>query len=143
MINPVNHSRTEIECSRYKVEPYVMAADVYAVPPNTGRGGWTWYTGAAGWLYRVGLESILGIRKEGGKLYVDPCIPSEWDKFEVTYSFENSTYIINISNPDKVNRGVKAITSDGQPCLHGYVELTGDGAEHKVNVVMGSVSIQR
>ena len=142
MINPINHSKTTIECSRYKVEPYVMAADVYALPPNTGRGGWTWYTGAAGWLYRVGLESILGIKKEGRKLYIDPCIPSEWDNFEATYLFENSTYIINVSNPARINQGVKAVALDGQPCTSGYVELVGDGRNHTINVVMGNASIQ-
>jgi cellobiose phosphorylase len=142
MINPVNHSRTSIECSRYKVEPYVMAADVYAVPPNTGRGGWTWYTGAAGWLYRVGLESLLGVRKEGNRLYMDPCIPPEWEKFEVEYTFENSMYQIEVANPDKVSTGIRGITVDGQPCPEGYVALTGDGLEHKVRIVMGNLNIQ-
>lgn len=138
MINPVNHSRTPVECSRYKLEPYVLAADVYAVPPNSGRGGWSWYTGAAGWLYRVGLENILGIKREGRRLYVNPCIPSDWDGFEVIYRFENSTYNISVVNPDKAASGIKSIVLDGKPCMGGFVDLVADGTEHRVNVVMGS-----
>jgi cyclic beta-1,2-glucan synthetase len=84
LLNPVNHSRTPTETERYKVEPYVVAADVYSVAPHVGRGGWTWYTGSAGWMYRAGVEGILGIRRDGDFLVVNPCIPDSWPGFEAT-----------------------------------------------------------
>src|SRR6185295_7499635 len=83
LLNPINHARTRADVERYKVEPYVIAADVYAEPPHVGRGGWTWYTGSAGWMYRAGLESILGIRVRGARLEIDPCIPGAWSGFSV------------------------------------------------------------
>ena len=81
MLNPINHARTRVDMHRYKVEPYVVAADVYAVSGHVGRGGWTWYTGSAGWMQRAGVESILGLRIEGDKLRLDPCIPASWPRF--------------------------------------------------------------
>ncbi|NLC68115.1 MAG: hypothetical protein GX754_04870 [Clostridiaceae bacterium] len=114
MINPINHSRTPIEIAQYKTEPYVLAADVYATPPNTGRGGWTWYTGAAGWMYRVGIEHILGIKKRGESLVIDPCIPSDWPEYSVVYKYGSSVYEIHVKNPEKTCRGVKYIIMDGE-----------------------------
>ena len=137
MINPINHSRTPIECSRYKVEPYVMAADVYAVHPNLGRGGWTWYTGAAGWMYRVGLEHILGVKKEGNNLVFDPCIPKNWGEYTVKYRFGTSMYNILVKNQQGVNKGVKSVAVDGNVCSDGKLMLLDDGGEHNVEVVMG------
>jgi len=137
MINPINHSRTQIEAARYKVEPYVMAADVYAVHPNLGRGGWTWYTGAAGWMYRVGLEHILGIKKRADKLVIDPCIPRSWPEFTVEYTFGHSVYKIRISNPDKINKGVKQVKLDGVVQDDKEIRLADDGRQHEVEVVMG------
>jgi len=96
LLNPINHSRTHIEYSRYKVEPYVMAADVYSVPPHTGRGGWTWYTGSAGWIYRVGFEYILGFKKRGETLEIDPCIPGKWTDFTIKYRYYDTDYIIEV-----------------------------------------------
>lgn len=112
-INPINHSRTSLECATYKVEPYVMAADVYAVAPHVGRGGWTWYTGASGWMYRVGLEHILGFKKEGDKLRIDPCIPKGWKEFKVVYRFKSAKYNIHVTNPNGVNQNVKQVIVDG------------------------------
>ena len=83
MINPVNHGKTSKEIAVYKVEPYVLAADVYAFSPHAGRGGWTWYTGSAGWLYRLIIESFLGLQQEGNKLKIVPCIPEEWESFKI------------------------------------------------------------
>ena len=83
LLNPINHSRTEQEARTYRVEPYVIAADVYSVPPHVGRGGWTWYTGSAGWMYRAGLEAILGVTREGSLLRIKPCVPATWDGFEI------------------------------------------------------------
>ncbi len=113
MINPINHSRTSIECTTYKVEPYVVAADVYTNPQHLGRGGWTWYTGSSGWMYRVGLEDILGFRVEKDKLFIDPCIPKDWEGFGIKYRYNNTEYNIEVKNPNKVNRGVNSIIVDG------------------------------
>ena len=98
MLNPVNHTRTSIEYSRYKGEPYVVAADVYGEKPHTGRGGWTWYTGAAGWLYKVGIENIIGFKKKGNKLYIEPCIPHNWSSFEIKYRTSGATYHIEVKD---------------------------------------------
>jgi cyclic beta-1,2-glucan synthetase len=92
LLNPVNHARNHADALRYRVEPYVVAADVYSVTPHVGRGGWTWYTGAAGWLYRAGIEAILGFRREGNKLRVKPCIPGDWSEFSVHYKFGSTRY---------------------------------------------------
>ena len=138
LINPINHTRTPIECANYKVEPYVMAADVYAVPPHIGRGGWTWYTGSSGWMYKVGLEYIIGFRKEGSKLFIDPCIPKDWDKYNIRYEFMETVYNIEVKNPYKVNKGVNYIKLDGNVLEEKYVLLFNDGVEHFVQVVLGS-----
>lgn len=137
MINPINHARTPMESSRYRVEPYVMAADVYAVHPNVGRGGWTWYTGAAGWMYRVGLEHILGIRKEENKILFNPCIPSTWKEYSIKYRFGAAVYEITIKNPEAVNKGVKSVSLDGKKLEEAVLPLTDDGLEHQVEVIMG------
>ena len=108
MINPINLSATRASSQRYKVEPYVMAADVYSQPPHTGRGGWSWYTGSAGWIYRAALEYILGVKKEGDNLVISPCIPRSWPGFEVSYKFGKTTYEIKVSNPEGVSRGLVA-----------------------------------
>lgn len=138
LINPINHARTPIELSRYRVEPYVMAADVLAVAPHAGRGGWSWYTGAAGWMYRVGIEHLLGIKKREGGLVLDPCIPARWKEFQVTYRLKTTVYEIVFSNPEGVNRGIRSILLDGTPLEPGQaIHLEEDGATHRVEVVMG------
>ncbi len=96
LLNPINHARTFEEVERYKVEPYVVAADVYSVPPHVGRGGWTWYTGSAGWMYRAGVEGILGISREREFLVIDPCIPDAWPGFEARVTVASTTYDIDI-----------------------------------------------
>lgn len=137
MINPINHTRTKTECQRYKTEPYVMSADVYAVDPNAGRGGWSWYTGTAGWMYRVGIEHILGIKKQNGLLIIDPCIPSTWDGYKVRIREGQSLYTINISNPQKVCRGVAKISVDGANHGVGPIQLIDDGKNHAIEVLLG------
>ncbi len=102
LLNPINHARTRADVHRYKVEPYVVAADIYAMPPHVGRGGWTWYTGSAAWMQRAGVESILGLRMEGGRLWIDPCIPKAWSGFEASIRHGSSRYEIRIENPDGV-----------------------------------------
>lgn len=137
LINPINHSRTPIECAKYKVEPYVVAADVYAVHPHVGRGGWTWYTGAGAWLYQVGLSSVLGISRRGDRLVVDPCIPQDWPEYTVTCHLSSASYKIIVKNPRQRNRGVKKIMVDGEEYQDNSFILVDDGKKHTVVVTMG------
>ena len=136
-LNPIRHAATPVDAARYKVEPYVVAADVYGVPPHTGRGGWTWYTGSAGWLYRVGLEAILGFDLRGDVLRLNPCIPASWPGFTITYRFRSTTYRVTVENPRGVERGVRTVTMDGDEQPAAVVPLRDDGQEHEVRVVMG------
>ena len=137
LLNPVNHSSTRAGLHKYKVEPYVAVGDVYAVPPHTGRGGWTWYTGSAGWMYRAGLESILGFKLHGEQLQVDPCIPRWWRDFEITYRRGRTTYRIKVENPLGVSRGVATVELDGALQTSDEIPLSDDGQTHNVRVVMG------
>jgi len=134
LLNPINHALTPKESQRYKVEPYVVAADVYGVAPHNGRGGWTWYTGAAGWMYRAGVEGILGIRREGEWLIVDPCISSHWPAFEATITLGETRYAIRVENPGQANRGIQHARLDEGllDCMNGYVRLALDGGQHQV-----------
>ncbi len=136
MINPINHARTKNESMTYKVEPYVMAADVYAVYPNEGRGGWTWYTGAAGWMYRIGLDHLLGIKKQGNSILLDPCIPQNMSEYSVRYVYGSSVYNITVKNPGRKNRIVHTITIDGKTTETNRIELVDDGRTHEVEAVM-------
>jgi cyclic beta-1,2-glucan synthetase len=143
MLNPINRSRTRAAVHRYKVEPYVVCADVYSQLPHVGRGGWTWYTGSAGWMYRAGLEWILGFRLQGTTLLLDPCVPKTWPHFEIKYRHHSSRYEITVENPDGVSRGIATWAIDGvaqPPPLPGgsaHVGLVDDGATHQVRVVLG------
>ena len=137
MLNPINHGRTPADIARYKTEPYVMAGDVYARPPHAGRGGWSWYTGSAGWMYRAGLESILGLRRRGETFVIDPCIPSSWPEFGIVWRFLDSRYEITVGNPSRLCRGVAAATLDGARVDAGAIPLVNDGATHTVQIVLG------
>jgi cyclic beta-1,2-glucan synthetase len=138
LLNPIHHASRRADVHRYKVEPYAVAADVYSERPHVGRGGWTWYTGAAGWFYRAGLEWILGFRKRGSTLCIDPCIPRGWKRFEITYHHGDSVYRITVENPKGVCRGVSGVSLDGTPLLgEALVPLSDDGCEHQVHVVLG------
>jgi cyclic beta-1,2-glucan synthetase len=141
MLNPINHASTPAGVARYRVEPYVVAADVYAEPPHVGRGGWTWYTGSAAWMYRAGLESILGVRVRGQRLVLDPCIPRGWPGFTVTFRHHSARYTIAVENPRGVSRGVASVELDGvrldDPVS---IPLAADGKTHRVRVVLGDVS---
>ena len=102
MINPINHTKTKLECNTYKLEPYVMAADVYIKEPHGGRGGWSWYTGAAGWMYKVGIEDILGLKQIEGKGYkITPCVPSDWNKYLIKINNQTEQYNIKVIRSDK------------------------------------------
>ena len=137
LISPLNHTRDARGYSRYKVEPYVMAADVYAVYPNEGRGGWSWYTGAAGWMYRAGLEAILGFQKNGEMLIMEPCIPAKWQEYSIEYRYMDSSYTITVHNPDGICRGVREIHLDRQTIAGNEISLVNDGLMHTVHVIMG------
>jgi cyclic beta-1,2-glucan synthetase len=139
MLNPINHARTRIDMHRYKVEPYVVAADVYAAPGHVGRGGWTWYTGSAGWMQRAGVECILGLRIEGSVLRLDPCIPRSWPRFEITLRHGASRYEIVVENPQSVQRGVAAAELDGAKIAARplSIPLKDDGAIHRLQVRLG------
>ena len=137
MINPINHTRTAAEVARYRVEPYVLAGDVYARPPHAGRGGWSWYTGSAGWLYRAGLESILGLRRRGATFIVDPCVPSTWSEYSITWQHLSTRYEIQVTNPDRVWTGVVKATLDNVAVNHLAIPLTDDGGTHTVRITMG------
>jgi cyclic beta-1,2-glucan synthetase len=138
ILNPINHTSTRAGVHRYKVEPYVAAADVYAAPAHLGRGGWTWYTGSAGWMYRAGIEWILGFRLRGRFLHLDPCIPRAWRGFEIVFRYHASRYEIRVENPRGVTRGISAVALDGQTLVDGAsIPLTDDGATHQVHVVLG------
>jgi cyclic beta-1,2-glucan synthetase len=138
LLNPVNHSRTRSGANRYRVEPYVVAADVYSVAPHVGRGGWTWYTGSAGWMYRAGLESILGLRRHGASFEVDPCVPASWPEYAITWRVGRTTYEIVVGNPDRVCRGVATAGMDGAPVDHRAIPLVDDGGVHRVRLVLGA-----
>ena len=137
MINPVNHARTAADVERYKTEPYAVAADISAHPAHAGRGGWTWYTAAAGWMYRAGLESILGLRRRGPVLALDPCIPSSWPEYRISWRFGRSRYEITVTNPERCCRGIAGAELDGAPVDPLAIPLVDDGGAHSVRVVLG------
>ena len=139
MLNPINHARTRAEALRYKVEPYVVCADIYSVPPHVGRGGWTWYTGSAGWLQRAGVEGVLGLKIQNAMLRVDPCIPKAWDGFEATIAYKSSRYAVRVDNPERVSQGVIFAAVDGVELTERpvCVPLMDDGRRHEVLARLG------
>jgi cyclic beta-1,2-glucan synthetase len=139
ILNPVNHTSTRAGLYRYRVEPYVVAADVYAEAPHIGRGGWTWYTGSAGWMYRAGVEWLLGFRLRGAALFIDPCIPRAWVGFSIHFRYHSSRYEITVENPRGVTRGVDRVEVDDARVVLGAdgLALVDDGAIHRVRVWMG------
>jgi cyclic beta-1,2-glucan synthetase len=137
LLNPIRHSDTAEKAARYRVEPYVAAADVYSAKQHLGQGGWTWYTGSSGWMARLGLEAILGLKKVGDTLRIDPCIPQDWSAYEMTYRYQESVYRIRVENPDSVNRGVARVLVDEDELENEQVPLTDDGEAHRVRVILG------
>lgn len=127
MLLPTSHARTLPEVGRYRVEPYVVAADVYAVPPHTGRGGWTWYTGSAAWMYRLLVESLLGLRIEADRFAVAPILPPDWDGFALELKLRGGTWKVTVRRAD-----APGVTVDGEPCPDGTVPLA--GGDHVVEV---------
>jgi len=137
LLNPIHHGDARDKVSRYKTEPYVLAGDVYGEPPLTGRGGWTWYTGSASWLYRIALEDILGFHLRGNKLTLAPCVPANWPSYEITYKYKSATYQILIENTPGGSGAVRSVTVDGVAAPGGVIELADDGRRRDVRVVLG------
>ncbi|WP_347332323.1 GH36-type glycosyl hydrolase domain-containing protein [Marinimicrobium locisalis] len=140
MLNPVNHGNTPEAIELYKVEPYVMCADIYGVSPHIGRGGWTWYTGAAGWMYRLTTETLLGLQLEVDHLRIAPCIPGAWDSYKIHYRFRETVYHINIQRVGEPSGEVSRLTVDGTECSGARIPLIDDRQEHFVEVELGAHS---
>jgi cyclic beta-1,2-glucan synthetase len=138
MLNPVNHTRTAADARRYGGEPYAVAGDVSAHPEHAGRAGWTWYTGSAGWLYRAGLESILGLRRRGATFELDPCIPASWPGYELTWRIGRTRYEISVANPERRCRGTAWARLDGVPVDPRAVPILDDGGVHELRVVLAA-----
>jgi cyclic beta-1,2-glucan synthetase len=138
LLNPIYHSDTPEKAARYKTEPYNIAADIYSVAPHTGMGGWTGYTGSAGWMYRLGVEAILGVSRLGNMLKINPCIPTDWPGYELTYRFGATDYRIRVENPNCVNRGIRRVILDGQTMTDNQIPLSDDGEQHTVQVQLDS-----
>ena len=143
MLNPINHARTPAAAEQYRTEPYALAGDIYDHPAHRGRGGWTWYTGAAGWMYRVALEGILGLQRRGAHLALNPCIPSSWPAFSVEWRFHGTVYSIRVENPEQRCRGVASASLDGAPVDAAAIPLLEDGGVHEVRVVLGAAASPR
>jgi cyclic beta-1,2-glucan synthetase len=136
-INPVERASSLERVATYRVEPYVVAADIYSAAGHVGRGGWTWYTGAAGWMYRVMIEHILGVKREGGTLRIDPCVPREWQEFNVVLRLPGAEYHVRVENPRGVSRGVTSTELDTETRPDGLVPLVSGSGRHLVRVVLG------
>jgi cyclic beta-1,2-glucan synthetase len=145
MLNPISHADTPEKVERYMVEPYVIAADIYSQNFHTGMGGWTWYTGSSSWMYRLGIEAILGISRMGKALKINPCIPRDWPGYKMDYRFGMAHYKISVENPDGINGGVRQVLLDGNPWSDNLshkssgiiIPLVDDGQQHTVHVVLG------
>jgi len=137
MVNPINHMRSREDLEQYRAEPYVVAADVYAHPMHLGRGGWTWYTGSAGWMYRAAIEDLLGLRRTGATFSVHPCIPAMWPAFSIRWTVGNTRYDISVVNPDHRGCAVRSAELDGAPVDPAAIPIADDGKPHTVVVQLG------
>jgi cyclic beta-1,2-glucan synthetase len=137
MLNPIEHAQSPEESKRYAVEPYVVAADVYNLEGAVGRGGWTWYTGSAAWMYRVILEELLGLKVRGTVLELAPVIPRDWKGFKIRYRHGEAMYEIRVENPEAVGSGVAWIDLDGRRLESLEIPLERGTGAHQVRVRMG------
>jgi cyclic beta-1,2-glucan synthetase len=139
MLHPIHHTSSRPGQYRYRIEPYVIAGDVYSEHPHVGRGGWSWYTGSAGWMYRAAVEWILGVRLKGSSLSFAPSIPRAWRRYEVTFRYHSTRYHVTVENPRAVSCGVAETRLDGRtlPSDGGGVPLVDDGGIHRVDVLLG------
>jgi cyclic beta-1,2-glucan synthetase len=134
MINPINITSTFKGLMKYEQEPYAVSADVYSKEPYVGKGGWSWYTGSAGWMYQALTYDVLGIKKIGNRLHIDPTIPSDWKEYTIDYKYKNTKYVIIVENPDKLTFGCESLMVDNDYQIGNSFELIDDGASHIVNI---------
>jgi cellobiose phosphorylase len=139
LLNPVYHADAPEKTERYRVEPYVIAADVYSVAPYVGRGGWTWYTGSASWMYRLGTEMLLGIQRMGDSLKIEPHIPRDWAEYQINYRFGKTMYHIRVLHRD--GAGPREITMDGTAIPDTLIPLADDGQVHEVVLRLGEEQV--
>jgi cyclic beta-1,2-glucan synthetase len=138
MLNPINRTSSRATVQRFRVEPYAAVGDIYSKPPHVGRGGWTWYTGSAGWLYRAAIEWMLGFRLRGAVLSIDPCIPRTWPCYSLSFRYRSTSYNIAVENPSGVSQGIRACELDGKSLGNSKdIALADDGGDHGVRVVLG------
>jgi len=138
LLNPIEHARSAEDVALYRLEPYVLSADIASVEPHVGRGGWSWYTGSAAWFWRLGVEAVLGIRRVGTALRIDPCIPPDWPRFQATLRTEGGILEIEVENPQGVGRGVAELSVDGARIDAAEIPLPADGRTHRVAVRLGA-----
>jgi cellobiose phosphorylase len=138
LINPLNHGKDPSSIRQYKVEPYVIAADVYGVERHRGRGGWTWYTGSAGWMYQLVLESFIGLRRKGNTLSFEPCLPSHWSSVRIKYRYLSSSYSIELLPSRTGDGGISRIVVDGTENGNDGLLLQDDGKTHDVKIFLGA-----
>ncbi len=136
MINPIEHSKTKDAAKKYKVEPYVIPADIYEARGLEGRGGWTWYTGSSSWFNKIGLENILGFNIKNGVLQINPCIPSKWQEYSIRYRFKSSIYNIKVKNPNGKNTGVEKFILNGEVIENKEIKLVDNGNVNEIEVIM-------
>lgn len=141
MVNPINHTRNSAGTDRYKGEPYVTAGDVYSHHAHVGRAGWTWYTGSAGWMYRAGLESILGLKRHGATFELSPCIPTVWPEYSITWRFGKTRYEISVMNPEHRCQGISDAELDGEHVDPRAIPLVDDGGTHNVRIIIGTPAL--
>ena len=142
MVNPINHMRTPEGLEQYRAEPYVVAADVYAHPMHLGRGGWTWYTGSAGWMYQAAVEGLLGLRRTGATFTIAPCIPAVWPAFSIRWTIGRTRYRISVVNPDHRCRGVRSAELDGAAVDPDAIPVLDDGQAHDLVVQLGDRAVR-
>ena len=138
LINPINHMRSPETVERYRTEPYAVAADVYAHPMHVGRGGWTWYTGSAGWMYQAAVQALLGLRRRGDTISIDPCIPTAWPEYRFEWNVGGTRYRFVVENPEHRSRGVASAEFDGVRVDSSAIPLLRDGGEHEIRIVLGA-----
>lgn len=135
MINPIEHSRTKEASKKYKVEPYVISADVYGAGNLAGRGGWTWYTGSSSWYYKAGIEYLLGLKIKNKTMSINPCIPKDWKEYFIRYKYGNSIYNIKVLNPNGKNKGVEKVLLDGEETENKFL-LDKKGKIFNIEIIM-------
>lgn len=135
MINPIEHARYKEASNKYKVEPYVIPADIYGASNLAGRGGWTWYTGSSSWYYKAGIEFILGLKIKEGFISIEPCIPRDWKEYQIQYKWKESVYNIQVKNPERKNVGVSKVVLNGEE-VENRIRLDGGRNIYTIEVIM-------